>query len=202
MTTATATATAGEARRGDDESRDNNGNGYVQGGGGRGMGNCGGGGGNGDGGGDTGDDENGGGDNDNDGIDDNDDGGDDKDDDVSDDDHNGGDGGGDCDTATAVVGIDRQVNNQLKAAIDTGRGRPRGGGRGYGQRRHWFILVSFFYFAFCKEMWLVNNAVCPEKFCFPPKEQDPVFTRRVIGRPGREKSALLAKRGAQSAPEQ
>jgi hypothetical protein len=49
--------------------------------------------------------------------------------------HNGGDGGGGCNTATAV-GIDRQVNNQLKAAIDTGRGRPRGGGRGHGQRRH------------------------------------------------------------------
>jgi hypothetical protein len=131
-TKATATATAGEAPRGNDEHRDNNGNGYVQG-----EGNCGGGG-SGDGGGDNGNDDNGGGDKDNEGIDDNDDGGDDKDDEVSDDDHNGGnggDGGGGCNTATAV-GIDRQVNNQLKAAIDTGRGRPRGGGRGHGQRRH------------------------------------------------------------------
>ena len=94
----------------------------------------------GDGGGDNGDDNNGGSDddNDNDGIDNNDDGGDDKDDNISDDDHNGGnggDGGGGCNTATAV-GIDRQVNNQLKAAIDTGRGRPRRGGRGHGQQRH------------------------------------------------------------------
>jgi hypothetical protein len=94
----------------------------------------------GDGGGDNGDNNNGGSDddNDNDGIDNNDDGGDDKDDDISDDDHNGGnggDGGGGCNTATAV-GIDRQVNNQLKAAIDTGRGRPRRGGRGHGQQRH------------------------------------------------------------------
>ena len=92
----------------------------------------------GDGGGDNDNNDNGGGDNDNDGIDDNDNGGDDKDDDVSDDDHNGGnggDGGGGCNTATAV-GIDRQVNNQLKAAIDTGHGRPRGGGRSHGQRRH------------------------------------------------------------------
>ena len=77
-TTATATATAEEAPRGDDERRDNNGNGYVQREGGRGEGNCGGGsscGGSGD----NGDDDNGGGNNDNDG---NDDGGDDKDDDV------------------------------------------------------------------------------------------------------------------------
>jgi hypothetical protein len=110
------TATAGEAPRGNDERRDNNGNGYVQW-----EGNCGGGG-SGDGGGDNGNDDN----------------GDDKDDEVSNDDHNsgnGGDGGGGCNTATAV-GIDRQVNNQLKAAIDTGRGRPRGGGRGHSQRRH------------------------------------------------------------------
>ncbi len=121
------TATAGEAPRGNDECRDNNGNGYVQGEGGRGEGNCGGGGSS-DSGGDNGDDDNGGSDDDddNDGIDDNDDGGDDKDDDISNDDHNGGnggDGGGGCDTATAV-GIDRQVNNQLKAAIDTGSGGP------------------------------------------------------------------------------
>ena len=110
--------------------------------GGGGEGNCGGGG-SGDGGGDKGDDNNGSGENENDGIDDNDDGGNDKDNDVSDDNHNGGDGGdgGDgsdgCNTATAV-GIDRQVNNQLKpkAAIVTGRGRPSGGGRGHGQRRH------------------------------------------------------------------
>ena len=159
-TTATATATAGEAPRGDDERRDNNGNGYVQGEGGRGKGTCGGGG-SGDGGGDNGDDENGGGDNDNDGIDDDDDGGDDKDDDISNDDHNGGNsgnggnGGGSCNTAT-VVGIYRQVNNKLKAAIDTRRGRTRGGGRGHGQRRPWFInvLVSFIYFAFCEECGL------------------------------------------------
>ena len=105
----------------------------VQGEGGRGESNCGGGS-SGDGGGDNGDDDNGGGDNDNDGGDDNDDGGDD--------DHNGGNGGkggGGCNTATAV-GIDRQVKNQLKAAIDTGRGRPRGGGRGHGQRRHGSFL--------------------------------------------------------------
>jgi hypothetical protein len=117
--TATATATA---PRGDDERRDNNGNCYVQGKGGRGEGNCGGGG-SGDGGGDNGDGDNG----------DDDNGGD-----VSDDDHNGGngsDGGGGCNTAMAV-GIDRQVNNQLKAAIDTGRRRPRGGGKGHGQQRH------------------------------------------------------------------
>jgi hypothetical protein len=136
-TTAAATATVGEALRGDDKRRDNNGNGYVQGEGGRGEGNCGGGGSS-DGGGDNGDDDNGGGDNDNEGINDDGDGGGDKDDDVSVDDHNGGnggDGGGGCNTATAV-GIDRQVNNQLKAAIDTGRGRPSGGGRGHGQRRH------------------------------------------------------------------
>ena len=95
-------------------------------------------GGSGNGGGGNGNDDNGGGDNHNDGIDDNDDGGDDKDDDGSDVNHNGGNGGnsgGGCNTALAV-GIDRQVNNQLKAAIDTGRGRPRGGGRGHGQRRH------------------------------------------------------------------
>jgi hypothetical protein len=72
MTTATATATAGEAPLGNDEHRDNKGNGYVQGEGGRGEGNCGGGGGgSGDGGGDNGDDDNGGDDNDNDGINDN-----------------------------------------------------------------------------------------------------------------------------------
>jgi hypothetical protein len=130
-------ATAGEAPRGEGERRDNNGNGYVQGEGGRGEGNCGSGG-SGDGGGDNGDDDNGGDNNDNDGIDNKDNGGDDKDDDVSNDDHNGGNDGddsGDCNTVTAV-GIDRQVNNQLKAVIDTGRGRPRGGGRGHGQLRH------------------------------------------------------------------
>ena len=107
----------------------------VQGEGGRGEGDCGGGG-SGDGGGNNGDDNNGGGGNDNDSIDDNDNGGDDKDNDVSDNDHNGGGGGGGgCNTATAVV-IDRQVNNQLKAAIDTRHGRPRGGGRVQGQRHH------------------------------------------------------------------
>jgi hypothetical protein len=125
-TTATATPTAGEALRGDDERRDNNGNGYVQGEGGRGEGN-GGGGGSGDGGGDNGDNDNGGGDNDNNGIDDNDDGSEDKDDDVSDGHHNGGNGGGDggggCNTTTAV-GIDRQVNNQLKAAISNSNVAP------------------------------------------------------------------------------
>jgi hypothetical protein len=113
-----------------DERCDNNGSCYVQGEGGRGEGNCGGGG-SGDGGGNNGNDDNG-------GIDDNNDGGNDKDDDISNDDHNGGNGGdssGGCNTATAV-GIHRQVNNQLKAAIDTGRGRPRGGGRGHCQRRH------------------------------------------------------------------
>ena len=105
------TARVGKAPRGDDERHDNNGNGYVQG-----EGNCGGGG-SGDGGGDNGDNDNDGGDNDNNGIDGNDDGGNDKDDDVSDDDHNGGnggDGGGGCNTAM-VLGIDRQVNNQLKS---------------------------------------------------------------------------------------
>jgi hypothetical protein len=136
-TTATATATAEEAPRGDDERLDNNGNGYVQREGGRGEGNCGGGG-SGGGGGDNGDDDNGGGNIDNDGIDDNNDGGDDKEDDVSNNDHNGGnsgDGGGSCNTAM-VVDIDRQVNNQLNVANDTGCGRPRGGGRGHGQRHH------------------------------------------------------------------
>jgi hypothetical protein len=163
-TTATATATAGEAPRGNDERRDNNRNGYVKGEGGRGEGNCGGGGS----GGDNCDGNDGIDDNDNNGIDDSDDGGDDKDDDVSDDDHNGGNGGGGCNTATAV-GIDRQVNNQLKAAIDTGRGRPRGAveAMASGAMVH---HCEFFYFAF-----FAKNVGCSEKFFSPPKEQDPVF---------------------------
>jgi hypothetical protein len=57
--TATATATAGEAPRGNDERRDNNGKCYVHGEGGSGEGNCGGGG-SGDGGGDNGVGDNGG----------------------------------------------------------------------------------------------------------------------------------------------
>ena len=120
-----------------DKRRDNFRNGYVQGDeGGRGEGNYGGGGGGG-GDGDNGDDDNGGGDNDNDGSDNNEDGGNDKDNDVSNDNHNGGNSGngfGGCNTAMAM-GMDRQVNNQLKAAIDTGRGQPRGGGRGHDRRR-------------------------------------------------------------------
>jgi hypothetical protein len=131
----------------------------LRGGGGRGEGNCGGGG-SGDGGGDNSDDENGGGDNDNDGIDDNDDGGDDKDNDVSDDNHNGGnggDGGVGCNTATAV-GIDRQVNNQLKAAIDTGRDGPEVAveAMASGAMVH---PCEFFLFCILQRMWLGNNAV-------------------------------------------
>jgi hypothetical protein len=152
-----------------------------RGGGGRGGGgNCGRGD-SGDGGGDNDNNDNGGGDNDNDGIDDNDNGGNDKDDDVSDDDHNGGnsgDGGGGCNTATAV-GIDRQVNNQLKEAIDTGRGRPRGGGRGHGQWRHGSSLWVFL-FCILQRMWLGNNAVCPEKFFSRQKSKTPFLTWTVL----------------------
>ena len=58
---------------------------------------------------------------------------------------NGGDGGGGCETVTAA-GIDTD-NNQLKAAMDNGRGQPIG--------CPWFpccnFLVSCFAFAFCKE---------------------------------------------------
>ena len=60
---------------------------------------------------DSDDNDNGGSDNDNDGSDNNDNGG------------NRGDGGGGCDTATAV-GIDKEDNNQLKVAMDNGRGGP------------------------------------------------------------------------------
>jgi hypothetical protein len=41
-----------------------------------------------------------------------------------------------------------------------------------------------------------------KKLYYPNPNPKLTLTRRVIGRPGREKSALLAKRGAQSAPEQ
>ena len=148
-----------------------------RGGGGRGEGNCGGGGSSsGDGGGNNGDKDNGGSDNENDISDDNDDGCDDKDDDISDEDNNGGDGGGGCNTATAV-GKDRQVNNQLKAAINTGRRGTRGGGRGHGQRHPWFInvLVSFFYFAFCEECGLGTTQSVRKSF-FSRQELGPVFT--------------------------
>ena len=148
----------------------------FRGGGGRGEGKCGGGGSS-DGGGDNGDDDKGGGDNDNDSSDDNDDGGDDKDDDISNDDHNGGNGGnsgGGCNTST-VVGIDRQVNNQLKVAMDNRRGRTRGGGRGHGQRRPWFInvLVSFFYFAFCEECGLGTTQSVRKSFFSRKKSSAP-----------------------------
>jgi hypothetical protein len=168
VTTATATATAGEAPRGDDERREDKGNGYVQGEGGRGEGNCGGGG-SGDGGGDNGDDDNGGGDNDNSGIDDNDDGGDNKDEDVSDDHNggNGGDGGGGCNTVKAV-GIDRQVNNQLKVAIDTGRGRPRGA------MVHPCEFFSFCILHFAKNVAWEQRSLSG-KVLFPAKRARPHF---------------------------
>jgi hypothetical protein len=34
---------------------------------------------------------------------------------------------------------------------------------------------EFFLFCILQRMWLGNNAVCPEKFFSPPKEQDPIF---------------------------
>jgi hypothetical protein len=106
-------------------------------GGGR-EGNCGGG--------DNGNNDNGGGDNDKDGSDDNDNGGSDNnnDDDRSDDNDNGGNRGngvGGCDTATAV-GIDKKDNNQLKAAMEKGRRRPRGGGRVLTASAHGFHATS------------------------------------------------------------
>jgi len=143
-----------------------------------GEGNCGGGG-SGNNGGINGDDDNGGGNNNNDGSDDNDNSGSDNDNDGSDGNNNGGnrgDGGGDCDTATAV-GIDKEDSNQLKVAMDNGRGRPRGGGRVLTASAHCFMQCPCELFLFCilQRMWLGNNAVCPEKFCFPQKELSPVF---------------------------
>jgi hypothetical protein len=74
---------------------------------------------------------------------------------------NGGNVGGGCDTAMAA-GIDAD-NNQLKVAMNNGRGRPRGGGRGHDRRRPWFpcnFRVSFFAFAFCKECgWGTTQSV-------------------------------------------
>ena len=105
-----------------DARRDNNENGDVHG-----EGNCGGGG-SGDGGGDNDDDdddEGGGDNNDNSSDNDNNGGGDNNEDNSDGDDNggNGGDGSGGCNTATAE-GTDT-YNNQLKAAIDNKRGRPR-----------------------------------------------------------------------------
>jgi hypothetical protein len=163
-------ATVGEAPRGDDERRDNNGNGYVQGEGGRGEGNCGGGG-SGDGGGNNGNDNNGGGNNDNDGIDYNDDGGNDMDDNVSNDDHNGGNGGGGgsggCKTETAI-GIDSKVNSQLKAAMTPDADGPEVAveAMASGAMVH---PCEFFDFVAWEQRSLSR------KVLFPPKEQDPVF---------------------------
>ena len=122
-----------------DARHDNSENGDVQG-----EGNCGGGG-SGDGGGDKGDNDNdkGGGDNDDDGSDKDDNGGCDNNDDSSDGDDNGGNGGdcgGGCDT-TKAAGIDTD-NNQLKAAMDNGRGWPKGGGRVHDRRRPWFPAAT------------------------------------------------------------
>jgi hypothetical protein len=105
-----------------DARRDNNENGDVHG-----EGNCGSGG-SGDGGGDNDDDDDdeGGGDNNNNSSDNDNNGGGDNNEDNSDGDDNGGNGGdgsGGCNTATAE-GTDT-YNNQLKAAIDNRRGRPR-----------------------------------------------------------------------------
>jgi len=103
-----------------DARHDNNRNGDVHG-----EGNCGGAG-SGDGGGDNSDnddDDKEDGSNDDDGSN----GGDGNNDDSSDGDNNGsngGDSGGGCDTVMAA-GIDTD-NNQLKAAMDNGHGRPRG----------------------------------------------------------------------------
>ena len=88
------------------------------------------------------DDDKGGGDNDDDGSDEDHNGGCDNDDNSSDGDDNGGNGGdgGYGDTATSVS-IDTD-NNQLKAAMDNGRGRPRGGGRVHDRRRPWFPAAT------------------------------------------------------------
>ena len=100
-----------------DARRDNNRNGDVHG-----EGNCGGGGDNSDDDDDDDNDEEDGSNND-----DGSNGGNDNNDDSSDGDNNGSNGGdssGSCDTVMAA-GIDTD-NNQLKAAMDNGHGRPRG----------------------------------------------------------------------------
>jgi len=106
------------------------------------------------------------GDNNDDGSNDDDNGGGDNDDVGSNNNNNGGgdnndDGGGGWDTLTAA-GIDTD-NNQLKAEMDNGCGRPRGGGKVHDQRRPWFpcnFLEIFFCFCILPTMWLGNNAVC------------------------------------------
>jgi hypothetical protein len=160
-----------------DARRDNNENGDVHG-----EGNCGGGG-SGDGGGDNGDnndddDDEGGGNNDNHSSDDDDNGGGDNDDDVSDGDDNGGyggDGGGGCDTDTATVaGILDTDNRQQSTKSGNGQwARTAQRSPMVSMLRN--FLVSFFAFAFCKELpwgttqvltWTVlssHPAPCPRK---------------------------------------
>ena len=75
-----------------------------------------------------------------------------------------------------------QHNNQLKAAIVTGRERTRGGGRGHGQRRPWFInvLVSFFDLAFCEECGLGTTQSVQKSFFSRQKSSAPFLTCIII----------------------
>jgi hypothetical protein len=71
---------------------------------------------------------------------------------------------------------DKEDSNQLKVAMDNGRGRPRGGGRVLTTGAHGFLqcLCEFFDFAFCEECGLGTTQSVRKSF-FPAKRARPRF---------------------------